>query len=160
MAALRTRVKAAITSDLNTTRVSAWIWRAFFFVMALAISGIVGAQLWNNDSSGGLGAKIYNEKCAGCHVNMGRGAPDLFPPLAGDPVVTATDPLDHIRTVLFGKSGTTIGGVTYAVTMPSWAGQLSDEEVAAVINYERTNWGNGAPTVTAAAVEKIRNEGP
>ncbi len=121
--------------------------------------GTAGAQSKGTDSSGELGAQIYYEKCAGCHGNKGEGVPNLFPPLVGDPVVTAQDPGDHIRTVLFGRHGAIIGGVTYNVYMPSWAGQLSDGEVAAVINHERTSWGNDAPVVTPAEVAKIRSEG-
>jgi mono/diheme cytochrome c family protein len=153
MAALRTLGSSAAWFSTRT-------WHVFVFVMALVVSATAGAQLRNEDSSGGLGAQIYHEKCAGCHGDKGQGVPDLFPPLAGDPVVTAADPRDQIRTVLFGKQGAAIGGVTYAVTMPSWASQLSDEEIAAVINHERTSWGNSAPTVTPAAVERIRSEGP
>jgi cytochrome c oxidase cbb3-type subunit 2 len=82
--------------------------------------------------------------------------PGTFPPLAGDPVVTAKDPSEHIRIVLFGKKGGTINGVSYSAQMPAWADQLSDEEVAAVINHERTNWGNNSPTVTPEDVAKVR----
>ncbi len=40
--------------------------------------------------------------------------------------------------------------------MPAWADQLSDEEVAAVINHERTSWGNGAKLITTEDVKKLR----
>jgi cytochrome c oxidase cbb3-type subunit 2 len=52
----------------------------------------------------------------------------------------------HIRTVLGGLAGKTIDGVAYASAMPAFAGQLTDEEVAAV-SHERTSWGNQAPSV-------------
>ena len=42
--------------------------------------------------------------------------PGVFPPLANDPIVQAPDPTDHIRTVLNGKRGSVIGGVTLRVT--------------------------------------------
>ena len=77
----------------------------------------------------------------------GRGCPGVFPPLKGSAVVTSADPTEHIRTVLRGLSGKTIGGVAYASPMPAFADQLTDEEVAAVLNYERTSWGNQAPPV-------------
>ena len=105
------------------------------------------------------GAELYRTSCASCHQNNGQGVPNTFPPLAGDPVVTADDPTAHIEAVLFGKKGGKISGVSYATPMPSWAGQLSDREVAAVINHERTSWGNDAPTVTEAEVAKIRKRG-
>ena len=44
----------------------------------------------------------------------------------------------------------------YTTPMPAWAGQLSDEEVAAVINHERTSWGNNAQLIKAEDVQKVR----
>ena len=73
--------------------------------------------------------------------------PGVFPPLKGSAVVNSPDPTEHIRTVLRGLSGKAIGGVTYASAMPAFADQLTDEEVAAVLSYERTSWGNQAPPV-------------
>jgi cytochrome c oxidase cbb3-type subunit 2 len=49
--------------------------------------------------------------------------------------------------------------VFYQAQMPAWADQLSDEEAAAVINHERTSWGNNAPPVTPADVAKVRRLG-
>jgi cytochrome c oxidase cbb3-type subunit 2 len=107
----------------------------------------------------GLGAELYRTSCANCHQINGQGVPNVFPPLAGDPVVTASDPSEHIHIVLFGKVGGAIGGRKYQTPMPAWAGQLSDEEAAAVINHERTSWGNNAPTITSEEITKIRSEG-
>ncbi len=70
--------------------------------------------------------------------------------------MTAADPTEHVKVVLFGKKGGLINGVAYRAEMPAWADQLSDEEVEAVINHERTSWGNNAPTVTAEEVGRIR----
>ena len=102
------------------------------------------------------GAKLFASNCSACHQPNGRGLPGAFPPLAGDPVVTAADPTRHIEVVLFGASGSTIGGQRYTSPMPPWASLLNDEQVAAVINHERTSWGNAAPTVTAADVAVVR----
>jgi mono/diheme cytochrome c family protein len=71
----------------------------------------------------------------------------VFPPLKGSAVVTANDPTEHIRAVLRGLSGKSIGGVTYPSPMPAFADQLTNEEVAAVLSHERTSWGNQAPPV-------------
>jgi mono/diheme cytochrome c family protein len=94
-----------------------------------------------------LGEQVYGNKCAGCHQLTGQGLPGVFPPLKGSTVVTSSDPTEHIGTVLRGLTGKTIGGVTYAAAMPAFADQLSDEEVAAVLSYERNSWGNQAPPV-------------
>lgn len=111
--------------------------------------------------SGGasMGAALYRTSCASCHGTNGQGIEGAFPPMAGDPVVTADDPTRHIEIVLFGLQGQPIDGVSYDTPMPAWADQLSDEEVAAVVNHERTSWGNDAPTVTAEEVAEVRRAG-
>jgi mono/diheme cytochrome c family protein len=94
-----------------------------------------------------LGEQVYGNKCAACHQLSGEGLPGVFPPLKGSAAVTAADPTEHIRTVLRGLSGKSIGGVTYGSAMPAFADQLTNEEVAAVLSYERASWGNNAPSV-------------
>jgi mono/diheme cytochrome c family protein len=101
------------------------------------------------------GQQVYTANCAACHGADGAGTPGAFPPLAGDPVVTANDPATHIGVVLKGLSGKAIHGTTYASQMPSFA-QLSDADVAAVIDHERTSWGNRAPTITPDIVKRAR----
>lgn len=127
--------------------------------LSLAAVATAGAQSKAEDPAEGLGSQIYHDKCSGCHAKNGRGVYGLFPPLANDPVVTESNPRDVIQAVLFGRHGSIIGGVTYRVYMPPWAGQLSDHEVAAVINFVRSKWGNNAPAVTPAEVAGIRSEG-
>lgn len=109
-----------------------------------------------SSAASGQGEALFNTHCSACHQTTGMGLPGVFPPLAGDPVETATDPTEQITTVLNGKSGSTINGVTYAAAMPSFASQLSDDQIAQIINYERTSWGNNAPTITAADVTAQR----
>ncbi len=103
------------------------------------------------------GATIYANNCASCHQSDGQGVQGVFPAMAGDPVVTAEDATDHIRVVLYGLQGKTIAGTEYQGIMQPFGESLSDEEVAAVINHERTSWGNDAPTVTPEDVAKVRN---
>jgi cytochrome c oxidase cbb3-type subunit 2 len=103
-----------------------------------------------------LGAELYRTSCASCHQTNGQGVPKVFPPLAGNTVVIDRDPAEHIKIVLFGEKAHEINGVEYQAQMPAWADQLSDEEVVAVINHERTSWGNNAPTVAREQVARIR----
>lgn len=111
-------------------------------------------------ASDGVGAALYRTSCASCHQTNGVGIDGVFPPLAGDPVVIADDPTRHIEIILYGLQGVAIAGVEYATAMPGWAEQLSDVEVAAVVNHERTSWGNDAPTVTPDQVAQVRRRGP
>ena len=108
------------------------------------------------------GALLYKTNCASCHQDNGQGLPAIFPPLAGDPVVTSASATRHIEIVLFGLRGKKIKGVSYASPMVAWGNQLSDKKIAAIINHERTSWGNNAPTVTIEQVAAVRkkNEHP
>jgi cytochrome c oxidase cbb3-type subunit 2 len=107
----------------------------------------------------GNGAALYAANCAACHQASGEGVAATFPPLKGDPLVTASDATAHIATVLHGAEGRVIGGVKYPVTMPPFADQLSDDQIAAIVNHERTSWGNQVATVTAADVARVRKQG-
>jgi cytochrome c oxidase cbb3-type subunit 2 len=102
------------------------------------------------------GASLYASHCASCHQSNGEGIPGTFPPLKADPVVTAADPTRHISIVLTGLRGQTIGGVKYAAAMPAQEDSMTDSEIAAVVNHERTSWGNNAPTVTEQDVARVR----
>lgn len=106
-----------------------------------------------------LGAQIYGNYCSACHQANGQGLPGVFPSLIDDPVVSAPDPTEHIRVVLEGLSGKEIKGVAYSTVMPPFAGQLSDQEIAAVISYERAKWGASKEPVTAEAVAAERDKG-
>lgn len=119
-------------------------------------SGSAGTQAPASGAEAALGATVYSNNCASCHQATGKGLPGVFPPLAGNPAVVDNDPTTHIDVVLHGAQGTTIEGVKYDTPMPPWADQLSDAQIAAVINHERSSWGNNAPRVTANDVAKLR----
>lgn len=102
------------------------------------------------------GASVFAANCQSCHGADGAGVAGTFPPLAGDSVVNGTDADVHVRIVLHGLSGKTIGGTHYAAQMPAFASQLSDAEIAAVVDHERTSWGNHGPTVTPEEVKRDR----
>jgi cbb3-type cytochrome oxidase cytochrome c subunit/cytochrome c553 len=118
-----------------------------------AASAAAGVQAQAGPVSGD---QIYSIRCVQCHQADGNGLPDFVPPLRNDPVVTAHDPGEHILTVLHGLQGKSISGKNYGGKMPVFAGELSDEEIAAVINHERSSWGNHAPLVNPEDVKKAR----
>lgn len=101
------------------------------------------------------GATAFAANCQSCHGASGAGTPGVFPPLAGDPVVTADDPTPQIKTVLNGLHGAVVAGKSYVAAMPGFP-QLSDEVIAAIIDHERTSWGNHAPAITPSAVKRAR----
>jgi len=100
------------------------------------------------------GARIYAEHCADCHGDDGRGEPFVYPPLAGNALVTAASPTNAIRSVLLGGYPPSTHGNPRPHGMPPFAQSLSPEETAAVLTYVRNAWGNSAPPVTAAQINR------
>jgi len=109
-----------------------------------------------SDTWRALGKQVYENKCASCHQVGGGGLPGLFPPLNGNAVVTADNATDHILVIVDGLQDKIIDGVTYAAPMPPFGALLSDEEIAAVVNHERTSWGHSVSLVTVEQVRGIR----
>jgi cytochrome c oxidase cbb3-type subunit 2 len=105
------------------------------------------------------GNALYTANCAACHQASGEGLPGAFPSLKGDAVVNDADPRMHIHVVLYGLQGSSVRGVAYSSPMPAFGNTLSDTDVANIINYERSSWGNHGKPVTAAQVAAERARG-
>src|SRR5690242_18319921 len=102
------------------------------------------------------GATVFGGTCAACHQATGEGTFGMFPPLKGSEFANG-DAGRMIRIVLKGLTGpVTVKGSQYSGQMPPWQ-QLSDAELAAVISYARTTWGNSGGAVTAADVAAVRS---
>lgn len=98
------------------------------------------------------GAAIFAAKCATCHQANGQGTAQ-YPPLAGNPAVSAADPSTIVGIIVNGRSGPlSVGGKSYNGTMPTWKGHLSNADIAAVATYVRSAWGNNASGVTEQQV--------
>jgi cytochrome c oxidase cbb3-type subunit 2 len=104
------------------------------------------------------GAALYTANCAACHQANGEGLPGAFPPLKGNKAVNDGDATLHMHTVLFGAHDVVIDGVSYSSPMPPWS-QLSDDDIANIIDHERSSWGNHGKPVTAAQVAAERAKG-
>jgi mono/diheme cytochrome c family protein len=110
------------------------------------------AAVAQNGASANDGAGVYSTNCSSCHQTNGAGLPGAFPPLALNTVVTG-DPKNVIHIVKFGLSGKIqAGSQTYNGTMPAWGQNLSDGQIASVITFIRSSWGNHAGAVTTADV--------
>jgi mono/diheme cytochrome c family protein len=106
-------------------------------------------------AAGGNGAAVFARTCQTCHQANGQGMPNAFPPLAGSPIVQG-DKARFIRLVLHGLQGPiTVEGKKFNGMMPP-QGSLNDADLAAVLTYERSNFGNHADAVTAAEVAAER----
>ncbi|MBC8638886.1 cytochrome c [Caballeronia sp. EK] len=104
-----------------------------------------------------LGKKIYDAQCAECHAAQGQGKPPDFPPLANNQSIEMNSAVNPIRMVLNGgyPPGTFKNPKPYG--MPPFAQSLSDVEVAAVVTYIRTAWGNHGAPVTVKEVNELRS---
>lgn len=105
------------------------------------------------------GQALFTANCAACHQATGEGLPGAFPPLKGNAAVNDADPTTHIHVVLHGLQGGNVGGVTYSSPMPPFADTLSDADIADIISYERSSWGNHGVPVTAQQVAAERAKG-
>ena len=103
-----------------------------------------------------LGQTVYQARCASCHGPDGRGMPPDYPPLAGNPSIQMESAVNPIRMVLNGgfPPGTADNPMPYG--MPPFAQSLSDNEVAAVVTYIRTAWGNRGAAVSASKANELR----
>jgi mono/diheme cytochrome c family protein len=116
-------------------------------------SGVNAAQSGFDTAKGGA---LYAAYCSSCHGANGEGRPGTYPPLKGSGVVTKVDATKHIRIVLHGSQGGRAGGVLYADPMPAFSGILDDANIADIIDYERSSWGNHGKLVMAAQVAAER----
>jgi nitrite reductase (NO-forming) len=100
------------------------------------------------------GKAVYGTTCFACHQSEGQGVPNAFPPLAKSDYLNA-DPKRAITTVLKGLSGEiTVNGKKINSVMPSQ--NLTDDQIADVLTYVYSSWGNNKTVVTPAMVKAQR----
>ena len=103
-----------------------------------------------------LGKPIYDRECASCHGAVGLGMPPHYPPLAGNQSIQMVSSVNAIRMVLNGGYPPGTAGNPMPYGMPPFAHRLSDDEIAAVVTYIRTAWGNRAGPVSARQANELR----
>lgn len=102
------------------------------------------------------GGLLYLQYCEACHVDDGKGYGVWLAPLAGNTSLVDPDPSSSINIVLNGSARIVVGGMPDSYRMPPFRGLLNDVQVAELINFIRSGWGNTAPPVTTAEVAEIR----
>lgn len=100
------------------------------------------------------GAALYVTHCQACHQQNGEGLPGAFPSLKGSKVVLDDDPEIMVDIIMNGYNGRATEGYGPMPAVGTTAA-LSAEEISAIMNHERTSWGNNARTVTAEEVQKL-----
>lgn len=102
------------------------------------------------------GRSVYESVCAPCHGSDGKGKVNQAPPLAGSEWVSK-DIVSLARVPLAGLNGPIkVSGADWNLSMAPMGAGLSDVDLAAVLTYIRTSWGNGSSPVTEADVKAAR----
>lgn len=105
-------------------------------------------------AAGADGAALYTANCQSCHQANGEGLPGAFPPLKGSSVVTGDNLELYVGIIMNGYTGREKEGFGPMPNIGTTA-NLSPEEVTAIINHERSTWGNSAPAVKAEDVKRF-----
>ncbi len=101
------------------------------------------------------GGLAYAQFCADCHRLDGAGVAKVFPPLAGNPTVAAKDSSTLVHITLTGWKTAETQTHPRVFTMPGFA-RLDDQEIAEILSFVRSNWGNAAAPVSAEQVKAAR----
>ncbi len=105
---------------------------------------------WTQAELVSRGEKVYAANCVSCHQGSGKGVQGAFPALEGSKVVMGPK-AEQITVLLKGRQGS---------AMQSFASQLNDVEIAAVITYTRNAWDNAGkgqdPVVSPADIKSAR----
>ena len=100
------------------------------------------------------GNEIYIQYCQSCHMENGEGLEGVYPPVAKTSYLKNTKKI--IDVILYGQFGeVTVNGKKYNTDMPAQP-YLTDEQIADVLTYIRSNWENKYPAVTPAQVKAQR----
>ena len=127
-----------------------FIWKFGWPILVLAL--VWGVRSFGPGSESGAGKNLYLAHCSNCHMDDGKGLVKLIPPLADADFVF--DKGDELACII--RNGMTgpveVNGVTFNTDMPA-NDRLRDVEIAAIINYIRTAWGNDATAIPFSEIE-------
>jgi D-sorbitol dehydrogenase (acceptor) len=121
------------------------------------INSVLTGQETLTDSSTTDGAKLYESACASCHGHEGQGTDDNFyPALTRNRAVSALGPQNLVMVIVDGIQRKTSNT---DISMPSFAEQLNNAQIASVSNYVRSRFAGIDDAVTAQDVQTLREGG-
>ena len=103
------------------------------------------------------GAKLYEQHCGACHGEQGEGVAGIYPALAGSRAVTLHTSANLVHLVLEGGFPPATAGHPRPFGMPPFATVLSDGDVAQLLSFIRSSWGNRAGAVPTLEVSRYRS---
>jgi mono/diheme cytochrome c family protein len=124
-----------------------------------AVAGPGGGEQAAELSPHDRGKKVFSANCQTCHQANGQGVPGQYPPLAGSEFTNGGSRRMGMI-VLKGLQGpVTVKGQQYGTAvMQPWDKTLTDKQIADVMTYERSEWGNSASPVTPEQIAALRKE--
>jgi mono/diheme cytochrome c family protein len=121
-----------------------------------SIEGETAIVMKPSSSATTAGWKIYEKHCVACHGSDGLGMAPAYPPLAGNRAVTMVQPANVARIILQGGFPPGTAGNARPYGMPPFAHVLSDEDIANVMTFIRSRWGNRGTEIMPAQVNRYR----
>lgn len=118
----------------------------FRLTLALALAACTAGTAQANGQAAAApaapadGQALFTANCAACHQATGKGIPGAFPALAGNAFVQGA-PAEVATVLLKGRGG-----------MPDFSNSLDDAEIAQVLSYVRSSWGNRAAALSEGDV--------
>ena len=135
--------------------------RIFLVFLVVMISFTTVTAQTNNKlaaASAARGKMVYLQRCMVCHQADGGGVPKLNAPLDASTAVNGSDIAKLIKYIVKGLNDRIeIDGEYYANAMPA-AADLTDQQIADVLTFIRSNWSNKAGPVTPTQVKLIRSK--
>ena len=133
-----------------------------FIVFVFVFFFVAGASAQTNNkvvaASIARGKTVYLQRCMVCHQPDGGGVPKLNAPLDASTAVNGSDISKLIKYIVKGLNDRIeIDGEFYANAMPA-AADLTDQQIADVLTFIRSNWSNKAAAVTVAQVKQTRSK--
>jgi mono/diheme cytochrome c family protein len=130
------------------------MFKTLFIIAIISFVSLSAITRKENHLQTGAGKEVYALHCQSCHMEKGQGMEGVYPPLAKTSYLK--DAKKNIKIILEGQSGEiTVNGKKYNNNMPAQP-YLTDKEIADVLTYVRSNWGNKYPAVKAAQVKAER----
>ena len=123
---------------------------------------IAGASVQSSNklvaASAARGKTVYLQRCMVCHQADGGGVPKLNAPLDASSAVNGSDVSKLIKYIVKGFADRVeIDGELYSNAMPA-AADLTDQQIADVLTFIRSNWSNKAGPVTTLQVKQTRSK--
>jgi mono/diheme cytochrome c family protein len=130
------------------------MFKTLFIIAIISFVSLSASTSKENHLQTGTGKEVYALHCQSCHMEKGEGMEGVYPPLAKTSYLKDTK--KNIKIILEGQSGEiTVNGKKYNSNMPAQP-YLTDKEIADVLTYVRSSWGNKYPAVKPAQVKAER----